>query len=274
MFLTTRATIGGLATKAVKMVNILMLKNLCGLKAAVEIAREHEVNVSGVDFEWERDGLLGEYDVEVGFGKSEFKEYENEWVMQANQWCKVSEKRFFGMLLRKKDLDLNFLVRTVLKNRDSRQLVVGGGADETKLRRIYFEMERENMNLIRFIRPQFDKMNMIAVVKGHNRLFDLFGRFLKRRNPDLHVFVKWNGLVWVDGRVFKESRISIPIIGANEELEKLWKVLFKANYIPSRRNPKQAKNLMTKKACATSKEGKWQRFLVESGIEKPLTDFY
>lgn len=254
------------------MVNVLMLKNLRGLKGAVEIAREHKVDVTGVDFEWERDRLLGEYDVEVGFNDCE-SEYESQWVMRANQWCKVSESRFFDMLLRNRDLDMNFLVRTILNNRESRQIVASGRPDEVKLRKHYFESERENMNLIRFIRPQFDKRNMVAVVRARHRVFDKFGWFLKARNQDLHVFVEWGGLTWVDGKIFREDEVEVPIIGANEELKELWKVLFKANYIPDRRNPRQAKNLMAKKACKISNEGKWQRFFVEMGVEKPLTDF-
>jgi len=255
------------------MVNVLMLKNLRGLKGAVEILREHKGTVTGIDFEWERDGLLGEYDVEVGFSDSE-AEYESKWVMRANQWCKVSERGFFGTLLRKKDLDLNFLIRTILKNQNSSQLVVGGGADEVRLRKEYFEVQREYMSLIRFIRPQFDKKNMVIVLKNPNRLFDKFGWYQKSRNPDLTVFVKWKGLVWVDGKICREEDVEIPLIGANEELKEIRRILFEANYIEGKRNPRQAKALMPKHMCEVSKEGKRERFLVKMGIEKPLTDYF
>ncbi|MFH1786442.1 MAG: DUF4130 domain-containing protein [archaeon] len=254
-------------------VSVLMLKRVSALAQAVELAREYPVRVTGIDFPWGRGDLLSEFDIELGFEPSD-AELPGHWVATVNQWCKINTRGFFDMCLRNRDLDPNLLVRAILKNyQDTKQLMVSGGDLELRIRKAFLEAGRENHRLKQFVRPQHDRVNMIANLKCRHRLFDLFGNWLKARNPCLHVYVQWGGLVWKDGITYPESKIELPLIGENREMKAIYRAFFEANYIPERRNKRAAMQHVPLKAVSLSDETKWQRHLAEVGIENKLTNY-
>ena len=252
---------------------ILMLKRLGALQEAVEISREHKTQVTGIDFEWDRRNLLtDDYDIELGFSDSP-REFTDKWRFRANRWCTVNARTFFDTCLRNADLDTNLLVQTLAKTPDSKRIMTAGSGPSLQIRKAFQDTGRTLHQLKQFVKPQFDKVNMLATIKTRHRLADLFGQYLQARAPDLHIFVKWGSLYWVDGRLYPESKVNPPLIGENHELEQIWDDLVKANYIPSRRNPVLAKSRMPAAPTNSSRVSRRERFYAEVGLEKPLTDF-
>lgn len=254
-------------------VRILMLKRLGALQEAVEASREYDTRVTGIDFEWDRKNLLeDEFDIELGFSHSP-REFTEKWRFQANRWCTVSASNFFDMCLRNPDLDTNLLVQALAKTSDSKRVMTAGAGPALQIRKAFQDTGRTLHQLKQFVKPQFDKVNMLATVKTRHRLFDLFGSYLRDRAPDLRIFVKWKSLYWVDGSIYPESKVNPPLIGENRELEQIWDSLIKANYIPSRRNPRLAKSRMPAAPTSASKISKKERFYAEHGLENPLTNY-
>jgi len=254
-------------------IRILMLKRTGALQEAVEISREHRTRITGIDFEWDRKSLLeDDFDIELGFSDSD-REFSEHWRLRANRWCTVSARSFFDTCLRSAYLDANLLVQTLAKTRDSRRILSSGSGPELKIRQAFQDTGRALHQLKQYVKPQFDKVNMLATVRTPHRLFDLFGSYLRNRAPDLHIFVRWNSLYWVDGRICPESKVTPPLIGENRELEQIWDDLIRAHYIPSRRNPHLAKSRMPRAATKASGISRRERFYAEHGIENSLTKY-
>jgi len=245
---------------------VLMLKRVAPLMAVVEMAKQEKVHVTGIDYPFQRNRLLKD---EFDYVAMDGPECPTSWREKYNQWCAISDVEMLDYAMRHASLDINFLVRTLAESENTREILYPTSTNAARLRQAFSECMAENYRLKQFFHPQVSDDSLIADIPTTHRLLDLFGMYLKNRTPEMHVFVRWKDLAWVDGLTTFADQVDFPV-PMKDNSAHIWRTLFKANFIPSRRNQVQAKNRMPKKWTKFSKESKEDRFLVEVGIGNTL----
>lgn len=245
---------------------VLMLKRVGPLLAVLDLAREGKVRVTGIDYPFERARLLED---DFDYVAMDGPECRPEWREKYNQWCDISEYEMLDYTMRHASLDLNFLVNTLAETENTREILYGSTPETARIRKAFTECMSENYRLKQFFHPQVAGDSLVADLPTKHRVFDLFGMYLKNRVPQMHVFVRWKNLAWVDGITTFADQVEFPV-PLKDDSATLWRALFKANFIPARRNPVHAKSHMPKRWARYSEESRADRFLVEVGIGNTL----